>query len=77
MAKSSRVGVLVGRLAAVLALAAFLFLLPTVTSSSQSSCCSICLDRFYQCDGTTAVCCKLYASCVQQCQGGCPACPDQ
>jgi len=65
------------RFLALVVLAVSLIVLPTATSSSQSDCCTKCLQRFEQCDGTTIVCCKIYDSCVHQCQGGCPACPDQ
>lgn len=64
----------------VLAIAAFVVCLTALlapTTSPQSSCCNKCLQRFQQCDGTTIVCCKIYDSCVQQCQGACPSCPDQ
>ncbi len=59
------------------ALAVSLGVLPAAKSSSQSDCCTKCLQRFLQCDGTTIVCCNIYKTCVQQCQGGCPSCPDQ
>lgn len=65
------------RFLAAAVLAASLIVLPAVRSSSQSDCCTACLERFFQCDGTTIVCCKIYTSCVQQCQGGCATCPDQ
>jgi len=69
--------VLLYRLLVLAVLAASLIVLPAVGSSPQSDCCTTCLERFFQCDANTLVCCKLYTSCVQQCQGGCPACPDQ
>jgi hypothetical protein len=65
------------RFLAMVVLAAALVVLPTATTSSQTSCCNVCLERFQQCDGTTIVCCKIYNACVQQCQGGCRSCPDQ
>ena len=65
------------RVLMIAALAVSMFLVPTATSSSQSDCCNRCLQRFQQCDGTTIVCCKIYKACVQQCQGGCAACPDE
>lgn len=63
----------------LLGLAAMLICLTALlvpAASQQSSCCQTCLNRFYQCDGTTIVCCKIYNGCVQQCAGGCPICPD-
>lgn len=65
------------RLLILIALAVSLIALPTATPSPQSDCCNKCLQRFLQCDANTIVCCNIYNSCVQQCQGGCPACPDQ
>ena len=64
----------------VLALAALLICLTALlapTTSPQSTCCNACLKRFQQCDANNIVCCKIYNSCISQCQGGCPSCPDQ
>ena len=60
----------------IAALAVLMIILPAATSSSQTDCCNRCLKRFEQCDANTIVCCQIYTACVQQCQGGCPACPD-
>jgi hypothetical protein len=65
------------RFLVIVAMAVSLVLLLATPSSSRSTCCDSCLKRFYQCDGNTIVCCQLYNSCVQQCQGRCPSCPDQ
>ena len=74
----TRPRILLYRVLMIVALAASLLVLPGANSSSQSgTCCTRCLERFLQCDGTTIVCCKIYNSCVQQCSGGCPSCPDQ
>ena len=76
MIKKKRIGSLHYR---VLVLAAMLICLTALlvpAASPQSTCCNKCLDRFFQCDGTTIVCCKIYNSCVTQCAGGCPLCPD-
>jgi hypothetical protein len=59
----------------VLVLSMIVLLAPT--TSPQSTCCQKCLERFQQCDGTTIVCCKIYNSCIAQCQGTCQSCPDQ
>jgi len=77
MTKTRTSRTLLYRFLVLVALAVSLIVLPTALSSSQSDCCNRCLQRFLQCDANTIVCCKLYAGCVQQCQGGCPACPDQ
>ncbi len=77
MTKPRTLRTLLYRFLALVVLAASLIVLPAVKSSSQSDCCNSCLQRFLQCDANTIVCCKIYTSCVQQCQGGCPACPDQ
>ena len=62
----------------IVALAASLIVIPSAGSTSRSgACCKQCLERFLQCDGTTIVCCNLYNSCAQLCQGGCPSCPDE
>jgi hypothetical protein len=50
---------------------------PSGAGATPASCCSACLNRFNQCDGTTIVCCRIYNSCIQQCAGGCPNCPDE
>ncbi len=76
MTKSRRFGSVRYRMLAVAATLICLTALLVPAASPQSSCCKRCLDRFFQCDGTTIVCCKIYDSCVQQCQGGCPRCPD-
>jgi hypothetical protein len=54
----------------------FLVVLPTLTPGSQTSCCQKCLERFFQCDANDIVCCQIYSSCAQQCQGGCSGCPN-
>jgi len=77
MSKPRRLRAFLYRSLALAVLAVSLIVLPAVKSSSQSSCCLKCLERFAQCDANTIVCCQIYASCVQQCQGGCSACPDQ
>lgn len=52
-------------------------LLAPTTSPQSTTCCSACLKRFQQCDGNTIVCCQIYNSCISQCPGTCPSCPDQ
>ena len=70
--------ILLYRVLMIVALAASLLVLPGANSSARSgTCCQRCLERFLQCDGTTIVCCQIYNSCVQQCSGGCPSCPDE
>lgn len=77
MTKSRRSRMPLYRFVAIIVLAASLMILPAGASRSQSTCCNTCLQRFFQCDGTTMVCCELYQRCVQQCQTTCPSCPDQ
>jgi hypothetical protein len=77
MKKPRRLKIAVYRFLTIVAVAASMAALPASTSSSQSDCCNKCLERFSQCDGTTIVCCRIYRGCVQQCQGGCPSCPDE
>jgi hypothetical protein len=76
MTKSKRMKILVYRFLAIVVLAVSLIVLPAGTSSSQTDCCGKCLERFFQCDANSIVCCQIYTSCVQHCQGGCPSCPD-
>lgn len=76
MTASRKLRKLLYRFLVMVVLGVSLAVLPA-TSSSQTSCCKKCLERFNQCDGTTIVCCRIYDGCVQQCQGGCPSCPDQ
>ena len=64
------------RLLAVVALVVCLIALMAPAASPQStSCCSACLKRWQQCDANDVVCCQIYTSCIQQCQGGCQSCP--
>ena len=51
-------------------------LLAPTTSPQTTTCCTKCLQRFQQCDGTTIVCCQIYNSCIAQCPSQCPGCPD-
>ena len=75
--KKNRVKTLLCRVLAITALAVSLVVLPSSTSSAPSDCCKTCLNLFYQCDGTTIVCCGLYNRCLQQCPVECPSCPDE
>jgi len=76
MVKSRRIGSLRYRMLVLAATLICLIALLVPAASPQTSCCQKCLDRFYQCDGTTIVCCRIYDGCVQQCAGSCPRCPD-
>jgi hypothetical protein len=75
MTKSRRGSSLRFRLLAIAALLICLMALLAPAASPQISCCSKCLERFNQCDANSIVCCQIYNSCVQQCVGGCPSCP--
>jgi hypothetical protein len=60
----------------VLVLSMIVLLAPT-SSPQSTTCCQQCLERFQQCDSNNIVCCKIYNSCIAQCPGTCPSCPDQ
>lgn len=77
MTKSRRSRALRYRLLAIVILMASSVAMLAAPTPPPSACCDACLKRFYQCDGNTAVCCKIYSECTQGCLGGCPACPDQ
>ena len=60
----------------LLAIAAILVCLAAILAPAQStSCCSACLKRWQQCDANDVVCCQIYTSCISQCPGSCPSCP--
>jgi hypothetical protein len=63
----------------LLVLAALVICLTSLLASAtspQSTCCTKCLQRFEQCDSPDFICCQIYTSCIQQCAGGCPSCPN-
>src|SRR5688572_12149242 len=64
------------RLLAIAALVICLTSLLASATSQTSSCCKRCLERFQQCDSPDFICCQIYTSCIQQCGGGCPSCPN-
>ena len=64
------------RLLAIAALVICLTSLLASATSPTSSCCKRCLERFQQCDSPDFICCQIYASCIEQCGGGCPSCPN-
>lgn len=76
MTRSKKSGSLRYRMVALAAMLICLAALLAPAASQQTSCCQKCLDRFFQCDGSTIVCCQLYESCVAQCPVSCPGCPD-
>lgn len=77
MTMSRKLRKLLFRSFAMAVLAGALILLPIVTTSSETTCCNKCLERFYQCDANNIVCCQIYNACVQHCQTECQSCPDQ
>lgn len=77
MTKSRRLRALRYRFLAIVVMVLSSVALLAAPSPSRTTCCDDCLKRFYQCDGNTIVCCKIYNQCVRSCQGGCPTCPDQ
>ena len=64
------------RLLAIAALVICLTSLLASATSQTSTCCKRCLERFQQCDSPDFICCQIYTSCIQQCAGGCPSCPN-
>lgn len=73
MAKSTRWGSLRYRL---LAIAVLVICLTSLLASATSppNCCKRCQEGFQQCDAPDFICCQIYTSCIQQCEGGCPSC---
>jgi hypothetical protein len=64
------------RLLVIAALVICLTSLLASATSPKSTCCERCLERFQQCDSPDFICCQIYTSCIQQCEGGCPSCPN-
>lgn len=63
------------RLLAIAAILVCLTALLAPASGQSTSCCSACLKRWQQCDANDIVCCQIYNSCISQCPGTCPSCP--